>query len=202
MDRYLTEEIAAEGLTRNLPGFARFLQTAATTNAQLLNYSNVARDAQVPRQTVVQWYKVLTDTLIAVELAPSTHTVKRKAIETAKFYFFDPGVVRALRRLPRVDPASGDYGEFFEHYVFQELRTWIDYRRPRTPLAYWRARSGYEVDFILDGRVAIEAKAARRIHQQHLGLRALDPRLIGGAVRLGAARRQVRLEPLCCCVVV
>ena len=47
-------EIAAEGVARNLPGFARLLQTAATTNAQLLNYSNVARDAQVPRQTVVQ----------------------------------------------------------------------------------------------------------------------------------------------------
>ena len=49
VDRYLTEEVAAEGLTRNLPGFARFLQTAAATNAQLLNYSNVARDAQLPR---------------------------------------------------------------------------------------------------------------------------------------------------------
>ena len=101
VDRYLTEEIAAEGLARNLPRFARFLQTAATTNAQMLNYSNVARDAQVPRQTVVQWYEVLRDTLIAFELPAWSRTVKRKAIETAKFYFFDTGVVRALRRLPR-----------------------------------------------------------------------------------------------------
>ena len=174
VDRYLTEEIAAEGLARSLPGFARFLETAATTNAQLLNYSNVARDAQVPRQTVVQWYKVLTDTLIATELPPLTGTVKRKAIETAKFYFFDAGVVRALRRLPPVSDASADFGEFFEHYVFHELCTWIDYRRPRTRIAYWRSRSGYEVDFVLDQRVAIETKAARRVHDKHLrGLRAL-----------------------------
>ena len=38
VDRYLTEEIAAEGYARNLPGFARFLRTAAVTNAQMLNY--------------------------------------------------------------------------------------------------------------------------------------------------------------------
>lgn len=180
VDRYLTEEIAAEGLARNLPRFARFLQTAATTNAQMLNYSNVGRDAQVPRQTVVQWYEVLRDTLIAFELPAWSRTVKRKAIETAKFYFFDTGVVRALRRLPRVSQASADFGEFFEHFVFLELRVWIDYRKPRTPLAYWRSRSGYEVDFILDDRIAIEAKATRRVQRKHLrSLRALaDERLV------------------------
>lgn len=180
VDRYLTEEIAAEGLARSLPRFARFLQTAATTNAQLLNYSNVARDAQVPRQTVVQWYEVLRDTLLASELPAWSRTVKRKAIETAKFYFFDTGVVRALRRLPRVNEASADFGALFEHYVFLELRAWIDYRRPRTPLAYWRSRSGYEVDFILDDRIAIETEATRLAHGKHLrSLRALgEERLV------------------------
>ena len=174
VDRYLTEEIAAEGLARSLPGFARFLQAAALTNAQLINYSNVARDAQVPRQTVVQWYAVLRDTLIAFDLPAWTRTVRRKAVETAKFYFFDTGVVRALRRLPRIGETSADFGEFFEHYVFMELRAWIDYRRPRTGLAFWRSRSGHEVDFILADRVAIEAKATRRVQPRHLrGLLAL-----------------------------
>ena len=77
VDRYLTEEIAAEGLARSLPGFARFLQTAALTNAQVLNYSNVARDAQVPRQTVVQWYAVLRDTLIRRRRVSSQATARR-----------------------------------------------------------------------------------------------------------------------------
>ena len=174
VDRYLTEEIAAEGLARNLPRFARFLQTAATTNAQMINYSNVARDAQVPRQTVVQWYDVLRDTLIAFELPAWPRTVRRKAIEAAKFYFFDTGIVRALRRLPPVSEASADFGEFFEHYVLLELRAWIDYRKPRTPLAWWRSRSGYEVDFVLDGRIAIEASSTRHVQRKHLrSLRAL-----------------------------
>ena len=174
VDRYLTEEIAAEGLSRNLPGFARFLQTAATTNAQLINYSNVARDAQVSRQTVVQWYQVLYDTLVGFQLSAFTTTTKRKAIETAKFYFFDTGIVRAIRRLPRIAETSADFGEFFEHVVFLEIKAWIDYRLPRTTLHYWRSRSGYEVDFVLGGRVGIEAKATKRVQQKHLkGLKAL-----------------------------
>ena len=123
---------------------------------------------------------MLRDTLIAFDLPAWTRTVRRKAVETARFYFFDTGVVRALRRMGRVVEGSADFGAFFEHYVFLELRAWIDYRRPRTPLAWWRSRSGYEVDFILDDRVAIEAKAARRVQPKHLrNLRALgEERLV------------------------
>jgi predicted AAA+ superfamily ATPase len=174
VDTYLTEEVAAEGLTRNLPAFARFLQVAAATNARMINYTNVASDAQVPRQTVKVWYQILLDTLLGFELPPYTETVKRKAIETAKFYLFDVGVVRALRRLPPINPESADFGEFFEHYLFMELKAWIDYRRPRGGLSYWRSTAGQEVDFILDGEVAIEVKAATIAQDRHAsGLRAL-----------------------------
>lgn len=174
VDTYLSEEIAAEGQARNLPAFARFLQTAATLNAKMINYTNVANDAQVPRPTVRLWFQILVDTMLGYELAPYTTTIKRKAIETAKFYFFDTAVVRTLRRLPPVLPESTDFGEFFEQYFFMELKAWIDYRMPGAHLSYWRSLSGYEVDFVIDDDVAIEVKAATIIHDKHLsGLRAL-----------------------------
>jgi predicted AAA+ superfamily ATPase len=171
---YLTEEIAAEGLTRNLPAFSRFLQTAAASNARMINYTNIASDAQVPRQTVKLWFDVLKDTLIGFELEAFTATVKRKAIGTPKFYFFDVGVVRALRALPPIAETSADFGEFFEHFLFMELRAWIDYRRPQAKFAYWRSASGAEVDFIIDGKIAVEVKSAKLVQDRHLaGLRAL-----------------------------
>jgi len=174
VNTYLSEEIAAEGLTRNLPAFARFLQTAAASNARMINYTNIANDAQVARQTVRLWFDILKDTLLGFELEAFTATVKRKAIETAKFYFFDLGVVRTLRRLPPIIPESADFGEFFEHFIFLELRAWIDYRRPRSTLSYWRSQSGAEVDFIIDGLVAVEVKSAEIAQTKHLaGLRAL-----------------------------
>jgi len=171
---YLTEEIAAEGLTRNLPGFSRFLQTTACVNTQIINYTNIGNDIQMPRQTVKLWFQVLIDTLLGFELEPYTATVKRKAIETSKFYFFDIGIVRSLRRLNAITPGSSDYGEFFEHFIYMELKAWIDYQKPETLLNYWRSKSGFEVDFLLDGKIAIEVKASTLISAKHMkGLKAL-----------------------------
>lgn len=171
---YLTEEIAAEGLTRNLPGFARFLQIMATVNSRIINYTNIANDTQIPRQTVKLWFQVLKDTLLGFELEPYRGTVKRKAIETSKFYFFDMGVVRSLRKLPAIVPGSADFGEFFEHFICLEIKTWIDYQAPWTVFNYWRSTSGFEVDFLLNGKIAIEVKASKLITSKHLkGLKAL-----------------------------
>ena len=174
VDTYLSEEIAAEGQARNLPAFARFLQTAATLNAKMINYTNVANDAQVPRQTVRLWFQILIDTMLGYELPSYTSTMKRKSVETAKFYFFDTGIVRTLRRLPPALPESADFGESFEQYIFMELRAWIDYRKPEERLTYWRSLSGYEVDFLLGEEVAIEVKSTTLAQEKHLsGLRAL-----------------------------
>ena len=166
--------IRQEVEARNLPAFARFLQTAATVNAKIINYTNIANDAQVLRQTVCLWFQILIDTMLGYELLPYTSTLKRKAIKTAKFYFFDIGVVRILRRLPPIVPEGADFGEFFEHYIFMELKAYLDYRKPSSRLSYWRSLSGYEVDFVIDDEVAIEVKAAAIAQDKHLsGLKAL-----------------------------
>lgn len=49
---YLKEEIQAEALVRNLPGFSRFLPIAALFHAQRVNVSGIARDSGVSRTTV------------------------------------------------------------------------------------------------------------------------------------------------------
>ena len=41
---YLNEEIQAEGLVRNLPSFERFLEVAALSNSEMLNYENISKD--------------------------------------------------------------------------------------------------------------------------------------------------------------
>jgi len=170
---YLKEEVAAEGLTRNVPAFSRFLQVAANCNGQLINYSKISNDAQVARSTVQEYFGILRDTLIGYDLPCWKGSVKRKPLSTAKFYFFDPGVVRFLQNRSPVREGSPEFGDAFETYLFHELRSWSDYRRA-APLTYWRSKSGYEVDFILDDRIAIEAKATQTASARHLkGLKAL-----------------------------
>lgn len=172
---YLMEEIAAEGVARNLPGFSRFLESAACANTGILNYTNIANHAQLPRQTVTDWYQILIDTLLGFELPVFKKTVRRKAIETSKFYFFDIAPVRYLRKIPPPSQHNTEFGEFFEQYIFMELRAWIDYMHPLSELAYWRTSTGIEVDFIVDTSLAIEVKATNRVQPKDLkGLKALQ----------------------------
>jgi uncharacterized protein len=170
---YLKEEIVAEALTRKIDAYSRFLQTAALANGQLVNHTNIANDAQVPRTTVVEYFGILIDTLFATYLQPWRKTSKRKPILTPKFYFFDTGVVGLLQERGKIKTKSPQFGEAFESYLYHEIRTYIDTTTPR-PLNYWRSTSNFEVDFIFDNRIAIEVKGKATIGGRDLaGIRAL-----------------------------
>jgi len=170
---YISEEIAAEALTRNIPAFSRFLTVAALCNSRLINYAGISNDAQVAASTVREYFSVLRDTLIGWELPAFKQTVKRKPLSTSKLYFFDIGVVRSLQGLGKLTLGARGTGEAFETFLHHELRSWCNYRGGRR-LHYWRSKSGFEVDFILDERIAIEAKAKATIGPRDLrGLRAL-----------------------------
>lgn len=171
---YLKEEIAAEAVVRNLPGFSRFLTVAALCNGQMLNYSKIASDAQVPKSTVQEYFHILRDTLLGDDLPAWRRTEKRKPLTTAKFYFFDIGIVRHLQRRRQLQEGSPEFGEAFEAYLHHELKTYCDYEGV-PDLAYWRSTSDFEVDFILNDRTAVEVKAKANVSDRDLrGLRALQ----------------------------
>ncbi|OGT95143.1 MAG: hypothetical protein A2298_01970 [Gammaproteobacteria bacterium RIFOXYB2_FULL_38_6] len=164
---YLREEIAAEGITRNIPAFSRFLEVAALCNGKMISYTNIANDAQVARTTVHEYFEILKDTLIGYELEAWQKTKKRKPIGTSKFYFFDFGVARMLQNRSVIKRGAPEFGEAFESYIFHELKTFADYHQIKT-LNYWRSHSGFEVDFILADKTAVEVKASKNIVNQDL----------------------------------
>lgn len=171
---YLREEIANEALTRNVPAFARFLEVAALCSGEQINYAKIAADAQVARTTAQEYFQILRDTLIGWDLPVWQKTVKRKAVATAKFQFFDWGVVRQLRGLGRVKSPSPEFGHAFEAWIGHELKTWCDYRGQGAELCFWRSRTGFEVDYVVGGAVAVEVKASANITSRHLaGIAAL-----------------------------
>lgn len=158
---YLKEEIQAEALTRNLPAFSRFLTSAAMTNGMLLNYSNAARDAGVAVKTIREYYQILEDTLIGRQLMPWKKSKKRRMIETAKFFFFDVGIVSSLLGYKSITPGTHEYGRFFEHFILQECWAYRHYSKKDFPVSYWRTASGSEVDLILgEAEAAIEIKSS------------------------------------------
>lgn len=169
---YLQQEIVAEGATRNIPAFSRFLKVAALCNATVVNFTNVSNDAQVPRTTVYEYFEILKDTLLLHELPAWRKSKKRKPLASSKYYFFDVGVVASLQGR-EFRPGTPEFGEAFETYLMHELVSYSDYVSGE-PLSYWRSTSGFEVDFILGDHTAIEVKAKENLSTQDLKpLRAL-----------------------------
>ena len=169
---YLQQEIVAEGITRNIPAFSRFLKVAALCNGTVVNFTNVSNDAQVPRTTVYEYFEILKDTLLLHELPAWRKSKKRKPLASSKYYFFDVGVVATLQGR-EFRQGTPEFGEAFETYLMHELVSYSDYISGE-PLSYWRSTSGFEVDFILGDHTAIEVKAKENLSTQDLKpLRAL-----------------------------
>ena len=158
---YLQEEIVAEGATRNLPAFSRFLKVAAFCNGQIVNFTNVSNDAQVARTTVYEYFEILKDTLILYELPSWRKSKKRKPLASSKYYFFDVGVVSVLQGR-EFRPGTPEFGEAFETYLMHELISYSDYVSGEA-LSYWRSTSGFEVDFIIGDHTAVEVKAKENL---------------------------------------
>ena len=163
---YLQEEIIAEGATRNLPAFSRFLKVAALCNGQIVNFTNVSNDAQVARTTVYEYFGILKDTLILYELPAWRKSKKRKPLASSKYYFFDVGVVSVLQGR-KFRPGTPEFGEVFETYLMHELISYSDYVSGEN-LSYWRSTSGFEVDFIIGDHTAVEVKAKENLSASDL----------------------------------
>jgi uncharacterized protein len=168
---YLKEEIQTEALTRNIPAFSRFLDSAALSNGMLINYSNVAREAGVSVKTIREYYQILEDTLIGRQLPPWRKSKKRRLIETAKFFFFDMGIVSALLKYKSLSPGTDLYGRAFEQFILQECWAYRHYSRKDFPIHFWRTSSGSEVDLILgDAEVALEIKSSESAGEKTKGI--------------------------------
>ena len=171
---YLREEIRAEGLTRSIENFSRFLEIAGLTSGEQINFAAVADDAGFPPRTVREHYQILEDTLVGHQIPAYQKTSKRKPVATAKFFFFDIGVANTLKRIQGIEAGSDTYGRALEHLVFLEVRAYLDYRRLDHELTYWRSRSQFEVDFVVGDQLGVEVKSKARVSpRDYKGLLAL-----------------------------
>ena len=131
----------------------------------MTSVAGIARDAGVARPTVQGYFEILVDTLVGTWLPAWRPRAKVKEVAHPKFYFFDPGVVRALAGRLREPVGAEERGQLLETYVLHELRAWLNQSGVGGDLRYWRTPTGSEVDFVWTrGRraVGIEVKAATR----------------------------------------
>jgi predicted AAA+ superfamily ATPase len=178
---YLKQEIQAEALVRNLPGFARFLPIAAIFHGQVLSVSGLSRDAGVARTTVAGYLDILADTYLAWLLPAYEAKLRVKERKHPKLYWVDPGVMRAVKRELHA-PGELERGALLEGWVGALLKA---YGEPGCGLGlqhdglfYWAPTEGEtEVDFLIKRGAeltAIEVKAKESLAPHDLkGLKAI-----------------------------
>jgi predicted AAA+ superfamily ATPase len=175
VESFLKEEIQLEAYVRNLPQFSRFLKTAAICNGELVNFSQVASDAEIAASTVREYFYLLQDTLMGFLIEPWQESRKRKAIQTSKFYFFDVGIPNSIQKIHQVIPKTEAIGKSFEHWIAIELKAYLDLNRINKPLNFWRSIQKDEVDFVIPNDLALEVKAAEKVSEKMLkGLKKIQ----------------------------
>ena len=152
VETYLREEIQQEALTRNAPAFSHFLDLAGFENGRLLHFSGLSRELGIDAKTVRSYFQILEDTLIGFFLEPYARSPRAKLVKHPKFFFFDGGVVSALRRSlePELIEGTPPFGAAFEHWVILETRRLLDYREREYRLSFFRTGDGTEVDLIIE----------------------------------------------------
>ncbi|MDO9341058.1 MAG: AAA family ATPase [Bacteroidales bacterium] len=166
---YLRDEILTEAKIRNITSFSRFLEAAAFSNGEMVNYSNIAAECGVSSPTVKEYFQILEDTMTGRFLQSYQKKPKRRVILAPKFYYFDIGVANFLLKRGRIEQGSEAFGKAFEHFIYQELYAHSHYSDINYPISYWHTASQLEVDFILgDHEVAVETKSTSMVNPRHL----------------------------------
>ena len=168
---YIKEEIAEEQAVRKLEPFTKFLQVAAQSSGQIINFSNIARDIGVSDHTVKTYFQILEDTLIGSLLPAFDESIRKSQGKSPKFYFFDTGVLRALQR--QVDQPLSDqnysYGNLFEHFIVNELKRAAEYASHDYQFYFLRTGNNKELDLIIDRpghpRAVVEIKSSKDIKE-------------------------------------
>lgn len=169
VDVYLKEEIQEEALARNLTGFHRFLEIAALTNGEIVNYANIASECGVSAQTIKSYFGILEDTLVGYMIPAYTKVMKRRLVQAPRFFFFDVGLTNHLLHRDALVRGTPEYGHAFEHFIIMELIAYIGYNHKEEQLSYWRTHTGVEVDVVIgNAKLAIEIKSADEIAKRHM----------------------------------
>jgi predicted AAA+ superfamily ATPase len=171
---YLKEEVWAEHLIRKLEPFHYFLEVAAQCNGDILNIKNIARDVAVNDNTISEYYSILEDTMLGFHLHAFKGSIRKKLLQKPKFYFFDVGVARALRRQLeiKVNAQSYEYGKLFEHFIIVEIIKLMQIYFPDYRVSYIRTQSSLEIDLVVERpglkTLFIEIKSSASVRSDQL----------------------------------
>ena len=165
---YLERDLRQLSQIENLSDFNRLMELAALRTGQILNVSELGRDAHLSQSTADRYLKLLETTLLFERLPAFTRNRTSRLVKSPKAFWNDaalPVFLSGYYDRSSLE-ASRELGSFFENLIFHHLRVLASLMLPPARLFYWRTRTNKEVDFIFEyGRtfIAIEVKLSATV---------------------------------------
>ena len=171
---HLEEEIRREAYIKDWAAFVRFVRLAAAESGKMINYAAISNHAGISQPTVKAYYQLLEDMFLGFTVPAYTKSMRKNILSTGRFFMCDIGIRHAAAGLqPSLETVRADPGPLFEQWVGMELWKRLNYSGTGE-LYYQKARTGAEVDFIIDLKtslIPIEVKWTDRptsSHARHL----------------------------------
>ena len=149
---YVQRDVRDLGGVGDLDTFRRFVQLCAGRSGQVLNLSSLGSDCGVSHTTASAWVSVLQELFVVHLLPPHHRNFSKRVIKSPKLYFLDTGLLCNLLRIqdPEQIALHANRGAIFETFVVAEYLKAFTHRGIRSPLYFWRDRTGHEVDLVID----------------------------------------------------
>lgn len=195
VDSYIDRDVAAFFGLEKIAAFHTFLELAAARTGQLLNYSDLARDAGISVPTAKEWIGILEATSQIMLLRPYHRNISKRMVKSPKLYWLDTGLAAHLARWNSAESLmrGASAGAFFETFVVSEIVKSYQFRGIRPPLHFARDRLGNEIDVVIEQNqklYPIEIKMAAQV----------DPRAATGADAFTSALPEMAKEKTIVCL--
>jgi predicted AAA+ superfamily ATPase len=188
---YLERDLRQVAQIDALLDFRRVMELAALRSGQLINQSELARDARLSQPTTHRYLNLLETTYLFDRLPAYMASRTTRLLKSPKAYFNDPALAVFLSGYYELEDLlkAREYGAYFETFIYHHLRVLARLMVPSGRLHFWRTLEGNEVDFVLEyGRrlLAIEVKLTDSLgYRDTAGLRFFlenHPETSGGLV--------------------
>lgn len=149
---YLERDLRQIAQIDALMDFRKLMQLVALRSAQLMNQSEMARDARLSQPTVHRYLNLLETTHLFERLPAYTSSRTTTLLKSPKAFLNDTGLAVFLSGYYEVDELrkAREFGAYFETFMYHHLRLLTRLMSPQGRLYFWRTRAGTEVDFVVE----------------------------------------------------
>lgn len=170
---YLERDLQEIASISALADFRRLMRLAALRVGQIVNQSELGRDATLSQPTVHRYLNLLETSYQIVRVPAFARSRSSRLIKSPKVYWGDTGLAAFLMVLSdpgeiRRGPAAGG---LLENLVLTQLLAWREVELPRPQVYYWRTAAGAEVDFVIESKsrlLPVEVKATPRARLEEI----------------------------------